>query len=364
MNGLIGYSLVDNKSFSTLGVTTYVLGSTITAMPAALWMARVGRRRGFMTGSVLAIIGSSLAAWALWQSSFILFCIGTAIIGGYAAFGLQYRFAAAEVAAPAFRVKAISLVLTGGIAGGFLGPEAARWGQHLLPIPFLGSFLILAGIAILALFIQAQVRIPAPAAATTTGQGRPLREIIQQPVFIVAALSGATGYALMNLLMTATPLAMDFCGHPFSSAAYVIEWHVVSMYAPGFFTGTLITRYGPQRIIFSGTLLVAGCIATALSGMTVTHFLVGLILLGIGWNFMYTGATTLLTESCRAEEKARTQGANDFAVFAGMSLSSVASGALVSNTGWETMNIAAIPILLVVVIALFWLKRMAYTTKP
>jgi MFS family permease len=355
MNGLIGYALADNKAFATLGATTYVLGSALATMPASLWMGRVGRRRGFMTGAAINVGGCAVAVLALWLRSFPLFCVATAIVGVYNAIGLQYRFAAAEVAAPAYRATAISLVLAGGIAGGLVGPETTRLGKDLFPVPFLGSFLLLAGVAIVALLVQSQVRVPPPSAEERAGGGRPLAAILRQPVFVVAALSGALGYGLMNLLMTATPLAMSFCSHPYSAAAFVIEWHVVGMYAPGFVTGSLIRRFGTLKVILAGVALIAGCVAVALNGTTVAHFWAALVLLGIGWNFMYTGATTLLTESYRPAEKAKTQGANEFIVFTTMGISSFSSGALVSAAGWEAMNAAALPVLAVVALGVFWL---------
>ncbi len=232
-------------------MTTYVLGSALAAMPAALWMAKVGRRRGFMAGSLMALAGSGCLRAGARVSSFALFCLGTAIIGIYTAFGLQYRFAAAEVAAPEFKAKAISLVLAGGVAGGFVGPEVSRWGRDLLPVPFLGSFLVLSAAALVALAVQSRVRVPAPGVAGRGG-GRPLRQIARQPVFVVAVLAAALGYGVMNLLMTATPLAMSFCGYPFAAAAFVIEWHVVGMYAPGFVTGSLIQRFGALKVILRG----------------------------------------------------------------------------------------------------------------
>jgi MFS family permease len=354
MNGLVGYALAGDKAFATAGVTTFVLGSALSAMPAALWMAKVGRRRGFMAASMIAVVGSAVGALALAVSSFALFCLGTAIIGIYTAFGLQYRFAAAEVAAPEFKAKAISLVLAGGIAGGFLGPEAARWGRELTPVPFLGSFLVLAVIALVALGVQSQVRVPAPVLAGRSG-GRPLAEIARAPVFVVAAVSAALGYGVMNLLMTATPLAMSFYGYPFAAAAFVIEWHVVGMYAPGFVTGSLIQRFGALKVIIAGALLMAACVAVALADNQVAHFWVALVLLGVGWNLMYTGGTTLLTETYTPAEKAKPQGLNDFIVFAVMGISSFASGALIDVAGWERMNALALPFIAVVALAAAWL---------
>lgn len=355
MNGIVGYALVDTKALATLGATTYVLGSAVATMPMSLWMARVGRRRGFMAGALVNILGCALAALALSWRSFALYCVATAVIGVYNAVGLQYRFAATEVAAPADKARAISLVLAGGIGGGFLGPAISRWGQNLLATPFLGSFLLLAGVALVALAVQSLVHVPKPSAAERSGGGRPLREIIRQPVFIVAALSAGVGYGLMNLLMTATPLAMDFCALPYAMAATVISWHVVGMYGPGFVTGSLISRFGVLRIILAGIVVMGAGAAVALNGVTVGHFVVALVLVGVGWNFMYTGGTTLVTEAYSPAEKAKTQGLKDFCVFSTMTLSSFSSGVMVNAAGWETMNWASLPFLAVVAVAALWL---------
>jgi MFS family permease len=357
MFAVIGYSLVDAKTIATLAATTYVLGSAGSAMPAALWMGRVGRRRGFMTGAAIGAAGSVVAGLAVWLRSFPLFCFATAMVGVYNAFGLQYRFAAAEVAAPSDKAKAISLVLAGGVAGGFIGPESTRLAKDAFATPFLGSFVVLASLALVAIAVQSLVRVPAPARAARTSAGRPLGEIVRQPVFVVAALSAALGYGIMNLLMVATPLAMSFCGHPFGAAAFVIEWHVIAMYAPGFVTGGLIARFGAPRAIAAGAALMAGCVAVALAGTTLAHFVAALVLLGVGWNLMYTGGTTLLTDAYSPAEKARTQGANDLIVFVTMGVSSFSSGLLVSAAGWEVMNAGALPLLAIVVVAVQWLAR-------
>jgi MFS family permease len=354
MNGLVGYALADTKTLATLGVTFYVLGSAVATMPASLWMARVGRRKGFMAGALVNVAGCALAVFAIGHRSFALYCLATGVMGIYNAIGLQYRFAAAEVAVPADRAKAISLVLAGGVVGGFLGPESVRRAVDLFATPFLGGFVVLAGYALVALAVQSRVRVPAPTREESSGGGRPLSVILRQPVFIVAALAGAVGYGLMNLLMTATPIAMDICRHPFDSVAMVIEWHVVGMFAPGFFTGSLIRRFGVLNVILAGIVLVVLCVTIALNGLTVAHFLAALALLGIGWNFMYTGGTTLLTEAYAPAEKARVQGANDFIVFATMGLSSFASGAMVSTAGWEAMNRAVLPVLAAIAAAVLW----------
>lgn len=355
INGLIGYSIAPSRSLATFGATTYVLGSALAALPMSMWMARAGRRAGFMTGALVNIAGCLLAVAALQLASFTIFCVATAIIGVYNAVGLQYRFAAAEVAAPRDRATAISLVLAGGVVGGFAGPETARLTHDAFATPFLGSFLALAAVAAVALVIQAQVRVPPPAHAGSSGAARPLSAIVRQPAFIVAVLAAALGYGLMNLLMTATPIAMDLCGHPFSAAAMTIEWHVVGMFAPGFVTGALIRRFGVLRVIIAGTALMAIAVGVALNGITVAHFVIALALVGAGWNFLYTGGTALLTETYTPAEKARTQGFNDFVVFTTMGISSFASGALVTSTGWATMNAAALPVLALIAAMAMWL---------
>ena len=355
MNGLVGFSLAQSKALATLGATTYVLGSALSTMPMSLWMARVGRRAGFMTGALVNIGGCAVAALALARHSFALFCIATAIIGVYNAIGLQYRFAAAEVASNADRAKAISLVLAGGVVGGFIGPQTARLGRDLFATQFLGSFLLLAAFALVALAVQSRVHVPKPVHDERAGKGRSLGQIARQPTFVVAVLAAALGYGLMNLLMTATPIAMEFCGHPFGAAALAIEWHVVAMFAPGFVTGSLIRRFGTLAIILSGVVLTALAAVVALDGISVAHFVISLALVGVGWNFMYTGGTTLLTETYAPNEKARTQGLNDSIVFATMGVSSLASGALVTTSGWTTMNRAALPVLAIIAIAVLWL---------
>jgi len=236
-----------------------------------------------------------------------------------------------------------------------LGPQSARVGRDFFATPFQGSFLMLVLFALVALAVQSQVHVPRPVHDTAAGKGRPLAEIARQPAFVVAVIAGALGYGLMNLLMTATPIAMDFCGHPFSAAAWVIEWHVVGMFLPGFFTGSLIRRFGTLRVILAGAGLTAIAVFVALNGISVAHFVAALALVGIGWNFMYTGGTTLLTETYAPNEKARTQGLNDLIVFTTMGVSSFASGALVTATGWETMNRAALPVLAIIACAAAWL---------
>lgn len=355
MNGLVGYSLASTKALATFGVTTYVLGSALATMPMSLWMGRVGRRAGFMTGALINVIGCAIGAVALVWRSFPLFCVATGVIGVYNAVGLQYRFAAAEVSTPADRAKAISLVLAGGVVGGLIGPQTVRVSRDLFATPFEGSFVALALVALIALAVQSLVHVPLPPHDERSAKGRPLAEIVRQPTFLVAVLAGALSYGLMNLLMTATPIAMNFCGHPFGAMALVIEWHVVAMYAPGFFTGSLIRRFGTLAIILAGVAMTAVGALIALDGISVGHFVAALFAVGLGWNFMYTGGTALLMETYAPGEKARTQGVNDFIVFATMGVSSLASGALVTTSGWETMNRAALAVLAVIAAGVLWL---------
>ena len=252
------------------------------------------------------------------------------------------------------KATATSLVLAGGIVGGVVGPQMTRAGQHLFATAFVGSFVLLAATALVALAIASQVHVPKPSVAHQDGDGRPLREVVQQSIFVVAALSGALSYGLMNLLMTATPLAMSFCSYPYGQAVLVIQWHVVGMYAPAFVTGTLIKRFGVLAVIGAGIAMLAMASLVALHGTTVPHFVTALILVGLGWNLMYTGGTVLLAECHTPAERARAQGANDFLVFAVMAISSFSSGALVSSAGWQVMNAATLAVLVFAAALVIW----------
>lgn len=355
INGLAGLALAPVAAIATLPVTCWVLGGAISTLPASFYMKRVGRRRGLMTGTLFGIVGALICALAIWLQSFWLLCAGTIVFGTYNGFGQYYRFAAADVATPDFRPTAISLVLAGGLVGGILGPTTSRMTVSLLAPKFLAAYLALIVFALVTLALLAKVRIPAPSASEQTAPGRPMAEIAAQPKFIVAVLAAAIGYGVMNFLMTSTPIAMGVCGHPYSDAAFVISSHVVAMFAPSFVTGSLIRRAGVLPVLFAGVLLNIAAIAIALSGITVPQFWWSLVLLGVGWNFLYIGGTTLLTESYRFEERAKAQGANDFTIFAVMAVSSFTSGMTVTSAGWERVNLYALPLLGVVAIAVVWL---------
>ncbi len=358
ISSLAGYALAQDKAYATLPVTGYVLGAACFSMLAAQLMRKRGRRFGYSIGAMLAGCGALLAAWAVSIGSLWLLAAATFVTGIYNAFGASYRFAAADVAdayRPAFRARAISLVLAGGIIGGVVGPELSKVTREMLPATYAGSYLVLAGFAILSLILAQCLRLPPSTGAIAHGPARPLLQILRQPVCWVAVFTAASAYGIMNLLMVATPLAMAFCTHPYAATALVLEWHVIGMFLPGLFTGALITRFGVLPVIVTGCVLMLVCIAVALNGVTIAHFVVALALLGVGWNFAYTGATTLLTYAYRPAEKMRIQGFNDMVVFVTMITSSASSGILLNSNGWAVLNYLSLPFVLAVMLAVTWL---------
>ncbi len=354
INGLAGLALAPYKGLATLPITFWLLGGAIATMPASLHMKRVGRQRGLTWGTLWGVVGALICAGAIWAQSFWLLCFGTLVWGVYNAYGQYYRFAAADVATPDFRPTAISLVLAGGLVGGILGPNLSRLTVELLAPKFMGAYLVLIAFALATMVILRFIRIPNPTAQEQAASGRPLAEVAAQPKFIVAVLGGAIGYGVMNFLMVSTPIAMQVCGHPYGDAAFVISSHVVGMFAPSFFTGSLIRRFGVLPVMLAGAALNLVTIGIALAGVSVAHFWWSLVLLGVGWNFLYTGGTTLLTETYRPEERAKAQGANDQAIFIMMVVSSFSSGFTVTTAGWERVNLFALPLVALVVIALVW----------
>lgn len=356
INGLAGFALAADKSLATLPVTGYVVGAALTTLPMSYLMRRVGRINGFSLGTLIGILGALICGYAVYSHNFWLLCAGTMVMGIYNASGQYYRFAAADVASSGFKSMAISLVMAGGLVGGIVGPQTSKLTKDFFGTEFLATYLALIGFCLIALVLQRMMNIPLLTAAEQKERGRPLREIARQPAFLVAVLSAMVGYGVMNLLMTATPLAMQSCSHPFSDAAFVIQWHVIAMFAPSFFTGALIRSFGVRTILFTGVLLSLGCVAIALSGVEVMHFWAALVLVGVGWNFMYLGGTTLLTETHTPSERAKVQGANDMAIFITMAISSASSGWLFSARGWEVMNYGAIPFLLATGLAILFLR--------
>ena len=356
INGLVGLSLAPRAWMATLPITGYVVGSAMSTMLVVRLQTRFGRKRSFQIGLAVAVLSASLCAYAAAHRNFGLLVLATVVAGFYAANASLYRFAGPELVAPAYRERAISLVLAGGIVGAVVGPNLANATREWLPQPFVGAYLSLIFVALLSLFALSFIRFAAHAAPLPGAtRGRPLRELARQPVFIVAVAASALGYGVMNLLMAATPIAMAQCKHPFDSTALVLEWHVLGMFVPGFFTGHLIRRFGELPIMMVGALLNLACVAVALSGVELMQFLTALFLLGVGWNFLYVGGTTLFTSAYRPEEKIRAQGTMDLCVFSTMAASSFASGALITTQGWQWLNLGSLVPLGAVSAALVWM---------
>lgn len=355
---LVGHALATDKAFATVPLAAQQLAVMLTTFPASLLMKRIGRRAGFSVGAGFGIVGTVIATWAVFQGSFSLFVAGAALNGIYNGFALFYRFAAVDGANEAWKAKAISYVMAGGVLAAIVGPELAKLTKDLFaPVIFAGSFASLTVVAILALVLLQFLDIPMPSEAERRGAQRPLPEIMRQPVFIVAALGAMIGYGAMSFVMTATPLAMVACEHSFASAAFVIQWHVVAMFAPSFFTGQIIKRFGVLQVMTTGALLNAVCILVNLSGTAVWQFWIALVLLGLGWNFLFVGGTTLLTEAYRPTERAKVQAVNDFLVFGTVTMTSFSSGLAHHNWGWITINLSVVPFLAVIATAAIWLAR-------
>jgi predicted MFS family arabinose efflux permease len=356
LNGIVGYALLgDDKSLATLPITTYILGTACTTVPASLWMKRFGRQAGFIAGALIGVVGALVGVTAILTSSFWLLCFGTLLIGGYNAFGQYYRFAAAEATAEHFRSRALSLVLAGGVVGAIFGPEISKLTKDALWIPFAGTYFFLLGLAVVAVILQLLVKLPPPAQLEGQLDARPLALIVRQRQFIFAIASSMLGYASMNFIMTAAPIAMVTHHHAYSDAAFVIEWHALAMFAPSFGTGSLIRRFGNLVVIQAGAMLTIGCIIVSTFGeMTVGTFWLALMLLGVGWNFLYVGGSTLLTTTYRPSERAKAQATHDQLVFIATAISSVFSGWLLQRTGWPALAIMIIPLPLIVLLSGFW----------
>jgi MFS family permease len=362
INGLVGLGLTPIAWMATLPVMGYVVGSALSTSLVSKAQTLFGRRRSFQLGLAVAIFSSLICAYAAWSKNFWLLTTGTLIAGFYSANAQLYRFAATELTTEEHKEKAISWVLAGGILGAVIGPNLASWTKNVLPVPFVGAYITLTLVGLIGIVLMQFIRFPVevsnPAGAQTQ---RPIQDIISQPIFIVSAICASLGYGIMNLLMAATPLAMEVCGHPFSSTALVLEFHVISMFAPGFFTGSLIKRFGKVNIMVTGLLLNFLCVAIALNGEDLSHFLGALICLGVGWNFLFTGATTMAMSTYRPEEKNKAQAAINFFVFSTMALTSFGSGALVTTQGWSLLNAWSLILLIVIGLSLgFLVFRLKY----
>jgi MFS family permease len=365
INGLVGLSMAPLGWMATLPVMGYVVGGALSTGLVAKTQSRYGRRVSFQLGLLVALFSALLAAYAAWIHNFWLLVCATVIAGYYSANGQLYRFAAAELTVESFREKAVSLVMAGGLIGAIAGPNLASRTKGILQTPFMGAYIALALVAVLGLVLISFIRFPAlPVKKAGDAAGRPLAEIMRQPIFIVAAATAALSYGVMNLLMAATPLAMQVCGFGFSDSALVLEWHVIGMFAPGFFTGHLIKKFGTLTIMAVGVLLNFVCIAVALSGVELHQFIVALFLLGLGWNFLFTGSTTLAMRAWRPEEKDRAQAAINFFVFATMAITSFASGALVTTGGWTWLNVGSLVPVALAGLALAWLGLKQRSDRP
>lgn len=335
--GIVGNTFAPTPLLATLPISIFVVGMAVCILPAGAIARRYGRQAAFMAGAGAGVLTGVLATAAVLLGGFWLFCLAAFLGGGYAAVVLSFRFAAADGVAPSRRARALSLVMAGGVAAGVVGPQLVTWTMDLWPPHlFAATFLAQSAVAVLAALILLGVRLPKPTAAEIAG-GRPLAVIARQPRFVVAVICGVVSYTLMNFLMTAAPLAMHLCGHPQESANLGLQWHVIAMYAPSFFTGNLIARFGAMRMAAAGLLLTGLAAAVGLAGVDVMHFWWALILLGVGWNFGFLGASAMVLECHRSEEKTRVQSLNDFIVFGLMALGSFTSGGVLSAYGWSTV---------------------------
>jgi MFS family permease len=356
---IIGSQLAPSAALATVPISVFVVGMAAGTLPAG-WIARHhGRRAAFIAGTGCGALTGLLAALAVLAGSFPLYCAATFLGGLYAAVVLSFRFAAADGASEAFRPRALSWVMAGGVFAGVLGPQLVTWTMDLWP-PYLfaASYLAQAVVALIAMAVLAGVDLPRPAPADLAA-GRPLGQIARQPRFLAAVVCGTVSYTLMNLVMTSAPLAMHLCGLSLPTSNRAIQWHIVAMYGPSFFTGTLIARLGAQRVVLAGFAITLAAAAAGLSGITAAHFSLGLILLGLGWNFGFVGASALVLETHRPEERTRVQALNDFLVFGTMAVGSFSSGQLLAAHGWAAVNLVVVPpiVLAVVVLAVSGLLR-------
>ncbi len=342
------------KALATMPAALVIVGTAIATMPASMLMRVTGRRLGFMIGAGIGALSGVMVLLAIVRNNFWLLCAATLTYGVYAAFGQYYRFAAADTAPQDFRSKAISLVLTGGVVAAFVGPYLAKSGQNLVTAEFMGSYLFLIGLTVLTALVLIFLDIPNLTPSERAAAQRPLSRIMMQPVFIAATLAATMGQGVMNLLMTAIPIAMLEADFQFIDTAFVISWHSFGMFGPGFVTGSLIKRFGEVRIILTGVVLQIVCIGVALSGEGVMEFWLAMLLLGVGWNFAFTGGTSLLTTAHNPAERAKTQGAMSVINYAFVAVVSLSSGALLHFFGWEWVNLSSIPLLVVAALAILW----------
>jgi len=357
ISALATYAIITNKIFATMPIALGYFGSMLMTAPASFLMKHIGRKTGFLIGVSLGMLGTAVCLIGLLKSSFILFCAGSFLIGASNAFSFYYRFAVADVVEASYRSRAISYVMAGGVIAAFIGTNLANITHELISTRlYSGSLLGVLGLFLVNFILLMFINIPKPDDLEAHYSGRPMITIVRQPRFIVAVLAGAISYGLMAFLMAATPLSMQQNTHQFTNISFVIQWHVLGMFAPSFFTGYLISRFGLLNIMLWGALLNAACVVVNLIGTSIFHYWLALFLLGVGWNFLFVSATTLLTETYDVAEKAKTQAFNDFSVFSVVTFAVLSSGILHHNFGWRVINIGCIPWIIGVTISILWLK--------
>jgi MFS family permease len=355
--GLVGAQLAPSASWATLPMSMTIVGTALTTLPISLMMRRTGRRLGFVVCALVGAVGSLVGVVAIFQRSFELFLLGCFLVGVYQASASYYRFAAADTASPVFRPKAISWVMTGGIVAALIGTVLVMYTVDLLaPVTFAGTWVVMSLLALAGAAILLAVDIPLTEKHDAPS-GRPLSVIARQPRYIVAALTAMLAYGIMMLVMTATPVAMLGCGFSVQDSSWVIQWHALAMFVPSFFTGSLITRFGAEKVSAFGMVLLVGAAGAGLMGIHFENFAVGLILLGLGWNFGFIGGTTLLTDTYEPEERNKAQGLNDFLVFATTAATSLSAGKLLAWFGWEGVNYAVLPMVALALVMIGWLAR-------
>lgn len=356
LGGLVGMRLAPDAAYATLPVSLLQLGIALGTVPAAFLMMRLGRRGGYLIGGVIGVVSGCVAAAGIAMGSFLLFCAGTLLAGFYSSYVQSYRFAAADEASAADRARAISWVMTGGIFGGIIGPQTVIWTRDLVPnAPFAGGFLGQAALALVTILVVARLRSRPPArpADGPVSTGRPLREIVSQPRFVLSVIAGLVSYGLMSFVMTAAPIAMVMeCGLSVDSATLGIQWHILAMFGPSLLTGKLIARYGKMPITVTGLLLIAVSAVIGLAGRDVAHFWTALVLIGLGWNSGFIGATALVTECYEPEERAKVQATNDFLVFGTVAIASFSSGSLQAAGGWASINWLVFPFVALALVAI------------
>ena len=356
LSALIGFELAPSKTLTTLPMALQFLAVMSGSVPASFLMAKIGRRAGFMLAAVVGLTGAAVAVISLMLQNFWLFCLATFLFGSFTAFSNFYRFAAAEAVGPELKNRAISYVMAGGVIAAFIGPNLANLSQYIFAANrFYGAFLLLSLVYIINFVVISQLKMPVVVKKAEISSGRPLSRVLLQPVFIVAVICEMFGYGSMNLIMSSTPLAMHAHDHGLGNTAQVIQWHVFAMFMPSFFTGRLIDKFGIVPVLATGVILGFVTVTINLSGETVPHFIAGLIVLGISWNFLFVGGTTLLTSAYEPGERSRVQAINDFLVFSFVTITALSAGSIHYLFGWKIINLVALPLFVVTTLAIVWL---------